>query len=90
MNSILVDKSKYGKSRNELMAHLKRQGIDTRLLFNGMHRQESLRKYGCDCARRYPVTDMLADNGLYLPSGSGLTEDDIKRICDEITLYKNQ
>ncbi len=90
MNSILVDKSKYGKSRNELMAHLKRQGIDTRLLFNGMHRQESLRKYGCNCAGNYPVTDVLSDNGLYLPSGSGLTEKDIKKICDEIILFKNQ
>ncbi len=90
MNSIMVDKTKYGKSRNELMAHLKRKGIDTRLLFNGMHRQESLRKYGCDCARRYPVTDMLADNGLYLPSGSGLTDEDIKRISDEIILFKIQ
>lgn len=89
MNSILIDENKYGKSRDSLIAYLKQKGIDSRLLFNGMHRQESIKKYGCDCSGEYPVTDMLSDQGLYLPSGSGLTEMDIKRICDEIRLFKN-
>ena len=88
MNSILVDEKKYGKSRDSLMVYLKENGIDTRLLFNGMHRQESLKSFGCDCTGYYPVTDMLSDGGFYLPSSSGLAEDDIKRICDKIKLFK--
>jgi perosamine synthetase len=40
-----------------------------------------LRKYGCDCSGAYPASDFLSDNGFYLPSGSGLTEKDIQRVC---------
>lgn len=88
MNSVLIDEKEYGKSRDSLMVFLKQSGVDTRLLFNGMHRQESLKKFGCDCIGCYPVTDMLSDRGFYLPSGSGLTEEDIKLICDKIKLFK--
>lgn len=78
----------YGHSRAALLAHLKDKGIDTRLFFNGMHRQPSLREYGCDCSGEYAVSDMLADNGFYLPSGSGLSDDDINRVCDVIAAFR--
>ncbi len=71
----------YGRTRDELMANLKEHGIETRLFFNGMHRQPALQNYGCECTDEYPVSDFLADNGLYIPSGSGLLEADIWRIC---------
>lgn len=71
----------YGKSRHELLAYLKSHGVDTRLFFNGMHRQPALRAYGCQCDGAFPVSDFLADNGFYLPSGSGLSENDIDRVC---------
>lgn len=74
----------YGRTRDELMAHLKEHGIETRLFFNGMHRQPALQKYGCDCTGQYIVSDFLADNGLYLPSGSSLKEEDICRVCRSI------
>ncbi|PKL18929.1 MAG: aminotransferase DegT [Spirochaetae bacterium HGW-Spirochaetae-5] len=87
MNSILIDSVKYGRSRDELIIHLKESGIDTRLLFNGMHRQASLKEYGCDCTGEYKITDYLSESGFYLPSGSGLSEDDIKRICNIIVKF---
>jgi len=58
--------------------------IDTRLFFVGMHCQPSLLKFGCDGTGDYPITDNLAQNGLYLPSASNLKEDEIKYVCDEI------
>jgi len=49
-----------------------------------MHRQPSLLKFGCDGTGDYPITDNLAQNGLYLPSASNLKEEEIKYICDVI------
>lgn len=87
MNAILLEPSKYGHTRDELIAHLKEYNIDTRLLFVSMHRQKSLQKYGCDCTGEYPVTDKLSENGLYLPSASSLKEETIGYICDVIKEY---
>lgn len=87
MNAIVVDANKYGHAKDELIAHLKEKEIDTRLLFTGMHKQNSLKAYGCDCSGKYPVCDWLTANGFYLPSGSGLTESQISFICDTIKKF---
>ncbi len=88
MNGIVVEKNKFGMSRDELMKKLREKGIDSRLFFSGMHRQGGLQKFGCDCRGEYPVTDWLAENGLYLPSGSGLKEEQIEFICKTIRSLK--
>ena len=84
MNGILLDPEKYGRTRDELVNLLKENGIDTRLFFVGMHRQPSLLNFGCDGTSNYPITDNLAQNGLYLPSASNLKEEKIGLICDVI------
>lgn len=88
MNAIVIEPSKFGHTKDELVAHLKEHGIDTRLLFNGMHKQKALIDYGCDVSGEYPITDWLTENGLYLPSASNLSEEDIKEICDRISNFK--
>lgn len=87
MNSIVVDPTIYGHTKDELIVHLKANGIDTRLLFNGMHNQKSLSDFGCDCSGSYPVSDWLTQNGLYLPSASNLSKEDIKEICELIVKF---
>lgn len=89
MNSIVIEPEKYGHTKDELIAHLKENGIDTRLLFNGMHRQPSLKDFGCDCSGSYPISDWLTENGFYLPSASSLKEETIKMICEIISSFKN-
>lgn len=88
MNTIVINPSEYGHTKDELVAYLKENGIDTRLLFVSMHRQKSLKDFGCDCSGEYPVTDWLTENGFYLPSASSLKEEQIKYICDVIKGYK--
>ena len=88
MNTIVIDPKRYGHTKDELIAHLKEHGIDTRLLFTGMHKQKALIDYGCDCSGDYPVCEWLTENGFYLPSGSGLKEETIKEICHIISNYK--
>ena len=87
MNAIVVDPKMYGHTKDELIAFLKENGVDTRLLFVGMHRQPCLKNVGADCTGEYPVTDWLTENGLYLPSASSLSEDDIKYICQLIASF---
>ena len=81
MNAIIVEPERFGRGRDQVIAHLASKGIETRLLFTGMHRQPSLAKFGCDCSGSYPVTDWLATNGFYLPSASSLTEEEIDHVC---------
>ncbi len=88
MNSILIDPEKFGHTKDELIAYLKQNGIDTRLLFNGMHNQKSLVDFGCDCTGEYPVSDWLTENGLYLPSASNLAEKQIHEICKLISDFQ--
>jgi len=83
MYGIVLDK-KAGISRDEFMDKLSDKGIDTRAFFYPMHKQISLKKYGCECNGDYPVSDYLSENGLYLPSASNLTESQIEYICEKI------
>jgi len=70
------------------MEHLARNNVETRRFFLGMHRQPALIKYGCDGSGNYPVTDGLTGTGMYLPSGSGLTGEQIRHICRLIGEFK--
>lgn len=88
MNTIVIDPTIYGHNKDELITHLKANNIDTRLLFQSMSKQKSLKDFGCDCSGTYPVTDWLSDNGFYLPSASSLTEEQIKYICNVIKEFK--
>lgn len=87
MNGIVVDEELFGISRNDLLKKLKEDGIDSRYFFRGMHEQESLLKYGCDCSGDYKITKWLSSNGFYLPSGSNLTEKDIQHIANAVVRY---
>jgi perosamine synthetase len=81
MNAILIDKDKFGMDRDSLEKILREHGVETRRFFIGMDKQKSLKKFGCDCSGKYPFSDYLSNNGLYLPSGSNLTEEEIKNVC---------
>ena len=89
MNAIVIDSNIYGHTKDELIAYLRENNVDSRLLFNGMHRQKSLLDYGCDCSGEYPICDWLTENGFYLPSASSLTEEMIFAICELIINFHN-
>lgn len=89
MNSIIIDENLFGHTRNEFMAFLEHELIETRLLFTGMDKQPALQKYlknNYDSSH-YPVSEFLTNNGLYLPSGSALKKSDIEVICGYIKLF---
>lgn len=70
--------------RDALASRLGAAGIETRPFFQPMHTQPALVRYGATRSGAFPVADRLAARGLYLPSGSGLADADIDRVCDAI------
>lgn len=80
MYGILIEDD-FGLDRDEVMRALAAEKIETRPFFISMHRQPALMKYGCDTSGQYPVTDELSRKGLYLPSGSGLSTEQLERVA---------
>ncbi|MDB4891994.1 MAG: DegT/DnrJ/EryC1/StrS aminotransferase [Gemmatimonadetes bacterium] len=68
----------------ELAERLATRGVETRPFFLGMHEQPALLDRGLFRGERYPVSERLAQRGLYLPSGLGLTEIQLSRVCDAV------
>jgi perosamine synthetase len=82
MFGILVDREQYGLSRDELRKVLADHGIETRTFFIPMHCQPVYWKqfYG----QRYPVAERLCRDGLYLPSASSLSLNEINYVTSVI------
>jgi perosamine synthetase len=77
---ITVDEE-YGRSREELMALLAEQGIDTRPFFLSLHKLPPFREESRRRGESLPVTDRLSDSGINLPTYSTLSDADIQRIA---------
>ena len=89
MYSILVEDG-YRMSRDELMDRLMEYGIDTRMFFIPMHEQPVFWEMGLFEGERYPVAEELSRKGMYLPSSSGLKENEIKYVCEAIVEIKEE
>src|SRR5436853_743577 len=79
MYSILVNDS---RKRDDLMAWLSKRGIETSTFFYPIHRQPyyASRYLG----QRFDVADDLSKRGINLPSGAGLTHEEISYVSDSI------
>lgn len=60
-------------------------GIGTRPFFWCMHEQPVFKNMGLFGGEKYPVAEKLARNGFYLPSGLGLSPQDIKHVIKKLT-----
>jgi len=78
MYSIILDKP-YALTRNELMAQLTKNNIESRPFFYPMHTMPSHKT-----KQKLPVSEYLSKHGINLPSSVKLKRGDIKRICDVI------
>lgn len=83
MYSILIEDN-FGMTRDQLMDKLEKEGIETRSFFISMHRQPVFGKMGLFQGEKYPVSDDLSRKGMYLPSSSGLTPEEIETVCEAI------
>ena len=72
-DEVQMDAREFGQRLQELR-------IETRPFFLGMHEQPVFRARGLFCGETYPVAERLARRGLYLPSGLGLTHDQMGQV----------
>ncbi len=80
---ILVDEA-LKLSGKEVRMKLAKAGVGTRPFFYPMHQQPVLRKLGLFEGESYPVAERLYQQGLYLPSGLGLSEHQIERSAKSV------
>jgi perosamine synthetase len=66
------------------LSQLESEGIGTRPFFWCMHKQPVFQKMKIFDNTIYPVAERLSTNGFYLPSGLGLTHEEIKIVSKSI------
>jgi len=82
MYSILINDD---TKRAKLMDWLTKKGIETRTFFFPVHEQPYYRsRY---VGQSFPVADRLSKQGMNLPSGSGLTEQEITYVSEKIVEF---
>ncbi len=90
MYVVRIDAEQFGGTRDELMAHLAGQGIETRPMFVPLHtlppfREESRRRGEC-----LPITDQVSASAVMLPTYTQLTPADQRRVVDAIAAAREQ
>jgi perosamine synthetase len=83
MYGLVLDKST-GMDAAFFAKKLKEYDIETRPFFIGMHEQPVFRANSKSRLESYPVAEMIAKQGLYLPSGLTLSEQQIDRVCGAV------
>ncbi|MDQ6472076.1 DegT/DnrJ/EryC1/StrS family aminotransferase [Flavobacterium sp. LHD-80] len=70
------------KQQEDLVKKLNNAQIGTRPFFWCMHEQPIFKKMGLFKSESYPVAEKLARNGFYIPSGLGLSNEEIATVCE--------
>jgi len=68
--------------RSDLQEHLKQRGIGTRAMYPPINKQEAYQRVG-----DHPVSELVGRQGLWLPSSSQLTDQQIKTVCDAVAEF---
>jgi len=87
LSAIIIDPAKAGgKTREDLRLALEKENIESRPLWKPMHLQPVFQGYSYYGGT---IAENLFENGLCLPSGSNLTQQDRKRISEVFIQFFN-
>jgi perosamine synthetase len=75
----VIDEQRFGR-RDELMAKLDREGVETRPFFYPLHTLPMYR--AANEGLQFPIAEDLARRGLNLPSSATLTRDEVAYVCE--------
>jgi len=84
LTTIVVDPDRSGWRARDLATYLAARGVETRPVFKPMHLQPV---FAGARATVNGAAERLFHDGLTLPSGSALEEDEIRRVLDDITEF---
>jgi len=82
--SLRVDEEVFGMSRDDLIKELKACGIDLRAVFQPLPDMPPYRD-----SWHYPVSSRLARTGFSLPTSPSLKDEQVVRICEEISVLSS-
>ena len=74
-------KKKSRSKRDFLMRALLKNKIDTRPFFLSMNKQKIFKKMKIFSKSKMPNSEYLSNNGFYLPSGLGISDNEIRYVC---------
>jgi perosamine synthetase len=83
MYAVVLDE-KRGMDANAFGQALKARGIETRPFFLGMHEQPAFHDLGLFRDQKLPVTERIYRQGLYLPSGVAITDEQISAVVGAV------
>ena len=83
MYGFVID-DKVGFDAKELAKRLRASGVETRPFFLGIHGQPVLKKMGLFENISLPITERIARQGLYLPSGQAITDEQIDYVIEKV------
>ncbi len=83
MYGFVID-DKMGFDAKELAKRLRASGVETRPFFLGIHEQPVLKKVGLFENISLPITERIARQGLYLPSGQAITDEQIEYVIEKV------
>ncbi len=92
-NVAILIKNSFGKSRDEVIKLLGGKGVQLRFAFRALHQQPVYAE--ADDPRypnvngHYPVSESLSNNGLCLPSGLNLTQEQIEEVVEKLLQCNN-
>ena len=81
---VTVDKASFGRSRNELIAVLQEHGVESRPFYTPLHKLPPFREQSERRSEVLPNSDHLSEVGMYLPSGTDLSDEDIDYVCSVV------
>jgi perosamine synthetase len=79
---VITERTRMDAAR--LARELQERGVDTRPFFLGMHEQPVFRRRGWFVKDVHPVAERLSRQGLYLPSGLGLTDAQMVQVVEAV------
>lgn len=74
-------------TRNELMAYLNANGVESRPVFYPLHEMPPYIDYAGDS--NFPVSTLISKTGISLPSSPWLTKEDVAFICKRILYFSS-
>jgi perosamine synthetase len=77
-------KKDYPKKAKDIMQKLSELGVGTRPFFYPMHKQPVFNKMGLFLKDKLPNSEKIYENGFYIPSGLGLTKEQIKKVSEAL------
>jgi perosamine synthetase len=85
MVTVIVDPV-YGRSKEQILVHLRERGIDCRPFFYPLSSLEAYASLAASAgaAERNPVSYRISATGVNLPSALSLTQPDVARVCESL------